>query len=560
MLLSEASMRTPIFTLALAVACAVGAGCDALPDEVFEGARVVSPESGSAVVTDVTSDVSGPSNVDAVPSRRLNRAEYSNTVRDLLGDTSNPGAAFPADPPRGGFTNNAEALSLSALQVAQYFSTAETLVKNAMASARRANLVPCDPKGGALECATESLTAFARLAFRRPISMDDKAEFLAPYLAATKAGDSFDEAFGLSLRAVLTSPYFLFRIEDEGGEGPQGAPVTQLALASRLSYFLWSSMPDPTLLAAAETGKLGTREEIEAQAIRMLSDGKAQALLDTFATEWLLAKQANIAPDKSTYANFDDALKASMLGETRAFLSSFIFTDRPVAEILTAKNSYLDARMAGFYGVPAPAAQGFTRVEFPPSSPRIGLLTQGLFLAMTAVPKRGSPSRRGTWVLSNLMCSEPPPPPADAPTDLPQAKPNETVRQMLEAVGTNPKCGSCHKTIDPIGLGLENFDAIGGYRDKDNGVLVDSSGVLPDGQAFRSAEQLATALTADSRFTACAATKLFEFATGKEVLPRDTARVSGLGKAMNSSGNRIRSFALRLVNDVAFRNRVKQVP
>jgi Protein of unknown function (DUF1592)/Protein of unknown function (DUF1588)/Protein of unknown function (DUF1587)/Protein of unknown function (DUF1595)/Protein of unknown function (DUF1585) len=550
-------MRTILLTLALGSACVLGAGCEPGADEVFEGAGSGPNAGGPLGPTDVTSEVTGPSKVEAVPVRRLNRAEYSNTMRDLLGDTSNAGAAFPADSPRGGFTNNAEALSLSALQVGQYFSTAESLVKTALTSPQRASLVKCDPKNGAEACASQTLGAFARRAFRRTVTAEDTKEFMAPFLASAKAGDTFDESLSLSMRAILTSPYFLFRIEDAGGPGLQGTPVSQLALASRLSYFLWSSMPDEALLSAAEAGKLGTREEIEAQAVRMMADPKAQALFETFATEWLLAKQSGIAPDKALYPGFDDALKASMVGETRAFITSFLLTDRPVSEMLTAKDSYLDSRLATFYGLPAPSAPGFSRVEFPGSSPRIGLLTQGLFLSMTAIAKRGSPSRRGTWVLSNLMCSEPPPPPPDAPTDLPAARPNETVRQMLETVGTNAKCGGCHKTIDPIGLGLENFDAVGAFRDKDNGAAVDASGTLPDGQKFTGVEQLAKLLTADTRFNACAATKLFEFATGKEILPSEKERVAGLGKAMNGAGNKLRALTLRLVNDVAFRNRAQ---
>ena len=556
-------MRTLLLAIGLLGACATAYGCDDGSDQLTGGGgdwggAKAPPAATPAAPSDATSAIAGGAPLGFVPIRRLNRAEYNNTVRDLLGDTSKPADAFPADVTRGGFSNNAEALTLSPLLVELYAGAAEALVKTALAPARRGALVHCDLAGSGEVCAQETLSAFATRAYRRPLTADDGAELVAVFRTAVAAGDSPDEALGVALRVVLTSPYFLFRVEPRGGEGPQGAPVDGYALASRLSYFLWGSTPDAALFDAAATNKLGTRAEIDAHARRMLADPKSRSLIESFGGEWVLARMAGVNPSKDLFPKYDDALKTSMIGETNAFLETFILGDRSLLEALTAKDTFVDSRLALHYGLTDPGGGGFTKVDLPVSSHRGGLLRQASVLAMTSVSTRGSPTRRGAWILENLMCAPPPPPPPSVPSELPsEHAAGLTLRQKLEMVDKDPACAGCHAITDPIGLGLEHFDGIGAYRDKDNGLAVDASGTLPGGTKFDGDEQLTQILAQDPRFTSCAAQKLYAYATGKEVTASETERTAALGKVMVDAGNRLPTLALQIVNDVSFRNRVR---
>jgi hypothetical protein len=515
------------------------------------------PPGGTA--NDGTTTIGGTAPIAVVPVRRLNRAEYNNTIRDLLGDTTKPALAFPEDALRGGFSNNAEALTLSPIQVELYVSSAEKLVAKAMGSSKRATIVLCDPKAaaGAEGCARASLNGFATRAYRRPASPEDTDALVALFRSSQAAGDSFDEAMGVALRAVLVSPSFLFRIEDAGGKETQGAPVDAYAMASRLSYFLWSSMPDEALFKAAESGQLATKEQIDAQAGRMLADPKSQALIDNFVGEWILGQMSEAAPAKESFPKFDDALKASMIGETKAFLASFLFEPRNFKETMTTRETFVDARLADYYGIEAPASSGFARVTLPASSHRIGLLTQGSVLTMTSVATRGSPTRRGAWILDSLMCAPPASPQPNTPELPAQDTTGATLRQKLEEHRKNPACAGCHSRTDPLGLSLEHFDGIGGYREEDNGAPIDSSGILPDGRKISGSEDLAAILAGDPRLTTCAATKLYAYARGKEVSLNDTVTSAAVGKVFADSGYRMKDFARTLVNDVSFRNRAR---
>ena len=527
--------------VASAVAC--GTGDPAAPSAKADGGAPAVPVSAEELENDV----------GRVTVRRLNRVEYDNTVRDLLGDTSHLSATFPPDNGAEGFTNNADALTISPLLFEKYEAAAEKLATGAVANPK---IVKCSAaasaKGG---CAEEILSRFAKRAWRRAVTADEVTRLVALVERAEEAGQPFLQGLELAIKATLLSPNFLFRIEiDPNPDSKVAHPLTDFELASRLSYFLWSSMPDDALFAYAEAGKLSTPNVFDAQVQRMLADPKAAALVDNFAADWLLHTLGEAAPDTTVFPAFDEDLRHAMEGETMAFLGSFIRGDESLAGMFDASFTFLNGRMAEYYGIPGVSGADFVRVPVTPESHRGGLLSHASILTMTSVATRTSPVRRGEWVLSELLCSPPPPPPPDIPA-LTEGTKTGTIRQRMEQHRKDPVCATCHSQMDPIGFALEHFDAIGRWRDLDEGLPIDASGQLPGGEKIDGSIDLAKAIKADPRFASCSTRKLYAYALGRSPEPFDAQRIAALSKSFVDDNYRMKNLILNVIYSDAFRMR-----
>lgn len=394
-------------------------------------------------------------------------------------------------------------------------------------SASRRRIFVCRPTTAAEEkpCARKILSTLGRRAFRRPFTTADLAPLLAFYEDGRKEGD-FDDGIEAALRAMLVSPEFLFRVERDPEAAAPGSVyhVSDLELASRLSFFLWSSIPDEDLLAAAEHGKLKETTTLLQQVARMLADPKSKAFVENFTGQWLLLRNIDqIKPDVEQYPTFDESLRRSFRRETELLFDWVLRQNRPLTELIDANYTFLNARLAEFYGIKGVYGSRFRRVELTDAN-RGGLLGQGSILTATSYPTRTSVVLRGKWVLENLLGSPPPPPPPDVPALELHAKGRQlSVRQAMEAHRANPVCASCHARMDPIGFALENYDGIGTWRTAENGAPIDASGKLPDGAQFVGPAGLKKLLLTQHRdeFVATFAEKLLTYALGRGVEATD---------------------------------------
>jgi hypothetical protein len=454
-----------------------------------------------------------------VTMHRLNRVEYNNTVRDLLGTSSHPADDFPPDDRGDGFDNIADILTLSPLHISVYQAAAQQLVDEAMANAtQRALVVTCDLTTGADTCARSALHAFVPRAWRRPVT-DAEIESLMTMVALAKGkGDTVEQGFKLAFQAVLLSPNFVFRVElDPTPSSMTPHPLSDYELASRLSYFLWSTMPDDDLFRAAQAKTLATPATLSAQVARMLKSPKAQALVDNFAGQWLYIRKIDeAAPDPMTFPSFDEDLRAAMKTETQRLFSEIAFNGLGADKLLTSDFTFVNDRLAKHYGLPLPGSSSFQRVSLTGNTQRGGFLGNAGILMTTSHPTRTSPVLRGKWVLNELLCQDVPPPPPGVIIKIDmETVANETLRQRLERHRADVVCASCHKLMDPIGFGLENYDGIGAYRTMDGTAPIDAQGQMPDGKAFSGPHELASLLSADPDFPRCAAKKLYTYALGR---------------------------------------------
>ena len=394
-------------------------------------------------------------------------------------------------------------------------------------SASRQRIFVCKPAAASEEapCARKILSALGRRAFRRPFTAADLEPLMAFYQEGRKDG-GFEHGIEMGLRALLISPNFLFRIELDPPNAAAGSvhKVSEFELASRLSFFLWSSMPDDELLTAAENGRLKDKNVFGQQVARMLSDPKSKAFVSNFCGQWLLLRNIEqIKPDVEQYPVFDESLRRAFRQETESLFNFILRQNRPVTEILDANYTFVNERLAEFYGIPGVYGSRFRRVEL--SDPnRGGLLGQGSILTATSYPTRTSVVLRGKWVLENLLGSPPPPPPPDVPALELHAKGRQmSVREAMEAHRANPVCASCHARMDPIGFALENYDGIGAWRSTDNGVSINASGKLPDGAEFSGPAGLKKLLLTQHRgeFLSTFTEKLMTYALGRGLEPSD---------------------------------------
>jgi hypothetical protein len=392
----------------------------------------------------------------------------------------------------------------------------------------RRRIFSCSPAGASEEaaCAAEILKGLATRAYRRPVAADDTAlAALLDFYAAGRAEGSFDAGIQRALARLLVDPEFIFRIEDEPAELADGAVyrVSDVDLASRLSFFLWSSIPDDALLATAAAGKLHEPAVLEREVQRMLADPKADALVTSFAAQWLQLRLLDTALPENR--KFDGNLRHALRTETELLFSSVLREDRSVVDLLDADYTFVDERLARHYGLPHIRGSRFRRVELPSSSPRRGLLGQGSLLTLTSAPNRTSPVKRGQWVMNNLLGTPAPQPPNNVETNLEETAPASaatTMRERLEQHQANPTCAMCHSLIDPLGLALENFDSIGGWRDTEAGRPVNAHGTFIDGSELDGVAGLRRLLLERRElFVAALTERLLTYALGRTLEPYD---------------------------------------
>lgn len=420
----------------------------------------------------------------------------------------------------------------------------------------------CRPANAADEpaCASRILSTMIRRAFRRDITASDVRPYLATY-TETRKKQGFKESIAAALRDVLLAPDFLFRLEfDRAGAKPGSAqPVSDFELASRLSFFLWSSVPDDTLLDLAGKGKLRNSAVIESEVHRMLADPRASSLIDNFAEQWLgLRGVTDIEPDHQIYPEFDSALAAAFQQETRLFIRSLFRENRGIPDLLGADYTYLNERLARHYGIPGVIGPGFRRVSLAGNPERGGLLTQGSILLLTSHTTKTSPVLRGKWILDNLLNSPPPPPPANVPPldESPVNGRKLTTREQVERHRANPVCASCHNRIDPLGFALENFDVTGRWRTKDDGGPIDASGKLSNGAAFSGPKGLRDLLlNRGDGFVHATVERLLTYALGRELDPRDQPAVREIMRNTEANRYRFLDVILAIVKSVPFQMR-----
>jgi len=491
-----------------------------------------------------------------VTLHRLNRLEFENSVRDLFGVGGHPAADFPPDPGANGFDNNADALSMNYDLLDQVQKAAERIVTEALQGANHTALTSCsDPSTDAAICARESLGRLAPRVWRRPVTPEELDELVALAGVAFAQGDALEQGLQLAWQAMIVSPNFLFRPElDPDPASPAPHPLTDYELASRLSYFLYSSVPDDELIAAATAGSLRTGIELERQTRRMLTDPKAASFVENFSEQWLgLRNLKDHAPSLDSASSFNESIRDNMRRETLDFFGSFVAGGNSL-DLLTADYTFVSPSLATYYGLASPPSADSRRISIA-DTPRRGLLGHGSILTVTSASDRTSPVRRGQWVLSRLLCSPPPPPPPEAQAQFDQVDQTASKREQMRQHRAKPECVGCHRSMDPIGFGLENFDEFGTYRTTERGAPVDATGELPDGTTFDGAAQLATVLRADPRFPDCLSRNVFVYALGRETVDTDTCRLEGFKKDFGNYGYELKDLITTIVLSDAFRHR-----
>jgi hypothetical protein len=508
------------------------------------------------------------------PIRRLTRFEYDNTVRDLLGDDSQPSRDFPPEEEALGFNNNAATLGVTQLLAEQYMVAAEGIAQRATEGDKLGELLGCDPAAVDDTCVSAFASRFGQRAWRRPLAADEAAEMVALFRAAR---EPYDVATGVQvvIQAFLQSPHFLYRVEfgAPANAGDAVIPLGDHEMASRLSYFLWGTMPDDALFAAAAAGQLRTAEQIAAQAQRMLADPRARAAVRNFHTQWLKLDLVTIASkDPALFDGFTPAVKTALREESLAFLDDVIWEgDATVERMLTAPYTMMNATLAEFYGATGPTGDAFERVELDPSH-HAGVLSRGGLMAGLAKPNQTSPVLRGKFVREQLLCTELPSPPNDMQIDPPPLSRTLTTRERFAQHRTVASCAACHALIDPIGLGLENLDGIGRWRDRENNKVIDATGEVtsltgpagpvgltalasPSDGRFNGPLELGRRLAGSDRATECLVETWFAFGLGREPVTEDACSLDVMKRRFVGGGRRLRELVLALTETDAFHYR-----
>ena len=429
-------------------------------------------------------------------------------------------------------------------------------------SPSREKIFVCNPASAAeeLPCARRIISTLGRRAYRRPFTDSDLKPLLAFYTSGRKEKD-FSNGIGMALRAMLVSPDFLFRIERDPAGSAAGTihRVNDYELASRLSFFLWSSIPDDELLTLADQGKLKDQKVVDQQVARMLDDRKSKAFVSNFSGQWLFLRNLDqVKPDPDVFPEFDATLRKSFQEETQLFFNAILRDNRPLTEFLDAKYTYLNQRLAEFYGIKGVYGPQFRRVELNDTK-RGGLLSQGSILTVTSYPNRTSVVQRGKWVLENMLGTPPPAPPPNVPALDPHGKDGKmSMRQAMEMHRANPVCASCHSKMDPIGFALENYDGIGQWRNDDDGAAIDPSGTLPDGSSFSGAAGLRQALLTAHKdeFISTFTEKLLTYALGRGVEPYDRPAMRSIIREAATKNSTIPAFIGAIVRSPQFQMRI----
>ena len=403
------------------------------------------------------------------------------------------------------------------------------------------------------------ITNFAARAFRRPLSLNEVERFMFIYRTAGQKGGNFEQSVQTALTSILVSPHFLFRGElQPEPDNPQSAhPVNEWALASRLSYFLWSTMPDGELFAQAQAGTL--RKNLDAQVLRMLKDKRSEALINNFVGQWLQTRNLlSIQPDPKTFREWSRDLALAMERETELLFTHIMREDRPITELLGADYTFVNERLARIYGIDGVEGEAFVKVAVPARRPG-GILGHGSFLALTSNPTRTSPVKRGKFVLENILGTPPPPAPPNVPdlNDPKRAELKGTLRQKLEQHRKDAICAGCHARMDDIGFALENFNGIGEWRDNDSGAAIETAGQLVSGEKFTSATELRTVLLKQKRneFLLCVSDKMLTYALGRGLEYYDRPTVEKIAMNVTTGGEKFSTLVQEIVKSAPFQLR-----
>ncbi|MEO6034083.1 MAG: DUF1592 domain-containing protein [Verrucomicrobiota bacterium] len=488
---------------------------------------------------------------------RLNRLEYKNTIRDLLDVKTKAAEKFPADAGGGGgFDNNADTLFIPPLLMERYLSAADEI----LAQVEPGKIFPIRP-GFFLSdrsAARKNLAEFVTRAFRRPALKEDLDPLLGLIEQSRRAGETFDGSLQLAAKAILVSPDFLFRVETRRG-GNEPYPLNDYELATRLSYFLWSSMPDGELFKLAAEKKLQQPKIFEAQVRRMLQSSKAQALAENFTGQWLGVRrlEASVQPDPGLFPSYTPSLRAAMQEEPRDFFLSLLRDESSLLKLLDSDFTFANEELGKHYGLTNVIGTEMRRVSLNDAN-RGGVLGMAGVLTLTSYPQRTSPVLRGRWVLDEVF-GTPPPPPPPLVASLPQDdKPREglTLRQRLETHRSKSECVACHQRMDPLGFGLENFDAIGRWRTKIADAPVDANGVLTTGEKFQGpAELKKILLTRKDLFVRNFTERMLAYALGRGLEFYDRPTVKRITTALAGDDYRSSTLIMEIAKSYPFQFR-----
>ena len=523
------------------------------------------PEATIAAARDRLASASAPAARDQL-LRRLTHSQYNNTVRDLLGDHSRPADRFPPEDFVNGFRNQLRTQGMPPLLAEAYSAAAERLALNAFRAGDVNGLIPCKPSSARdANCRDQFVKTFGRRAFRRPLDADELHRYTTLFDSqAVKSGHFLDGA-RVVVEAMLQSPKFLFHVESAGGR------ARDYEIASRLSFTLWDTMPDDALFEAAAAGELREADGLDRIARKMLEAPNARQAVDEFFAEWLRFDRAlGSVKDARRYPEFTPELAAMMVQETRLLLGHLVWNDRNFMEAFTADYSFLNADLAGVYGIPAPSGE-FDRVQFPAGAHRAGLLGHASFLSSNAGPVETSPTARGIFVREQFLCQHVPNPPPGVNTEVPEPTIDRPLarRQRMQAHATNPTCASCHRLMDPIGFGLENYDAIGRWRDKEviefdsprrNApartveLAIDGTGEIAGlaSGTFSDPKQIGRLLADNRACQECIVKQMFRYAFGRPETPADRETVKTAFAAFRESGFRFKELLVALVRSPQF--------
>ena len=499
---------------------------------------------------------------------RLSHRQYDNTVRDLLqlAAEAKPSGEFLADPPVAGFDNNADALVVKDRLGRDYRRAAESLAEQVTAPDKLPTLLPCQPEGDGSACASQFIESFGRRALRRALTPGELANFNGFYAQGAglyETGSSFEQGLRFVLEAMLQSPHFLYRIElSDTVESGVKIALSGHEVATRLSYMLWNSGPDELLLTAAETGELGTPEGIEMQARRLLADPRSQDPVSDFHAQWLdLRKLGNLQKNTDVFPNYKPEMGGAMAEETQRFIHQVIFElDGDYEALMTAPFTYVNADLATIYKLDGIGPE-FTEVQLDPLQ-RGGLLTQPSMLATHAFPHLSSPIHRGAFIQSQILCNPPPPPPGDADLNLPAVEGEiKTTRQQVEAhTESKDYCGGCHRPIiNPPGFAFEHYDALGQWRDAENGEPIDSAsefvGKYGTEFVFTDAIDMVGQIAESQDGQRCYLTQWFRYGFARNEQPVDRCTLDELDLALQAENYNIQELLVALTKTTAFRYR-----
>lgn len=518
---------------------------------------------GTGGVAPGTGGVASGGQVSTVLSR-LTAAQFNSTVHDLFAPLAVPEQALPADVSVGGFDNTASAQTPSATLIDAYHTAATAI--SAAALQNQAQFLGCTPKSPADEasCASTFLGTFAKKAFRHPLTSTELTNLVGFYTTARTGGADFSTAMSLVVQAILQSPSFLYRVEVGSPVAGQAGTIqlNPYEMASRLSYFLWNTMPDDALFASAAAGELAAPAGIETQARRLLASPRAHAAILNFHSQWLrFDKMNNLVKSPDMFPAFGPAMATAMRQSAEKFVDSTFFGDGTLSALLTDSHAWVNDVLAPVYGVTAPAGGAMSWVALDPTQ-RSGILTNAGLLAGFAHETADSPVLRGVFVLQRLTCSAPPPPPANLSTTPPAADPGtpQTTRQRFANQHEQGTCAGCHRSIDGIGFAFEHYDALGQWRTTDSGLPVDSTGQFAGSGdlvgTFDGAVELGKKLAASASVRSCVASQWLRYALGIDSTAVAPKALEPMVAALAGSGANMREAVVALVKSDAFRQRV----